>query len=216
MSLISQNKFAGMQGVSRQRINRLVKEGRITLIRGKIDPVRAQAELEETIDQVKRFDYEYSVPSVPHFPKREKDGPPYGLTGNPFKDLPGLCLGAFFENYVTEMTPVLLKIFGELFHCDQTTSKVLVFMWAGTTMDRFENFIRQDKFNQAFEGSLDDLWARCIHKRISTGDPRIVLSLPQCIRDILQDPKVQSRLNEKTPKKSQMERKKIRHEKNAD
>ena len=44
-SLISQSEYARQRGVSRQYVNRLVRQGVIALENGKIDPARADAAL---------------------------------------------------------------------------------------------------------------------------------------------------------------------------
>ncbi len=66
--LVSQNEYARRVGKSRQYISRMVKEGRITLVDGKIDPERADMEFQATTSSI------WSSPNAGGRPR--KDGAP--------------------------------------------------------------------------------------------------------------------------------------------
>jgi hypothetical protein len=48
--LLSQSAYARRRGCSQQHISKLVQQGRISLINGKIDPTKADQEIEQTAD----------------------------------------------------------------------------------------------------------------------------------------------------------------------
>lgn len=54
MRLLTQAQYARRRGVHRSRITQLVKEGRLILTKGKIDPTVADANWNQNIDPVKR------------------------------------------------------------------------------------------------------------------------------------------------------------------
>lgn len=49
-NLLSQSAYARQRGCSQQHISKLVQQGRITLINGKIDPIKADQEIEQSAD----------------------------------------------------------------------------------------------------------------------------------------------------------------------
>lgn len=56
--LISQAEFGRRIGVSKQRVSVYVRDGMITLVDGKVDPVLARRQLARNLDQFRRQDYE--------------------------------------------------------------------------------------------------------------------------------------------------------------
>jgi len=49
-TLVTRAAYARSRGISKQRVQQLVDEGRLTLVRGKVDPEKADAELADAID----------------------------------------------------------------------------------------------------------------------------------------------------------------------
>lgn len=52
-TLVSQSAYARLRGTSRQYVNRLVRSGKLTLVDGKVDPEKADAELSENTDETR-------------------------------------------------------------------------------------------------------------------------------------------------------------------